>query len=303
MFNTLFKRPFHFPFLLVLIGCLFSSTFSFAQLPGDAWGTVCAFGNANTPQGNLVAFDKTTGNATVLGSVCGNGTTLLTGEFVDGIYYAINQSTKELVTVAADGSCTTIGTATYNGNVTGLSHDITTGITYLLSAANELHTIDLETGATTFIGTTSQLGISLVIDGAGNAYIIGLFSNSIHEIDLATAAVSPGVPLTRNGNPLPISFAQDIDADCDDNTGELIGIVYSGGGTGRLGTINPTTGVFTQRAFIGSEICGFSINNIKVEPAPPIPTLSQWSLLIFTLLLLNLSVGLLFKKEKQLKTL
>lgn len=299
---TPLKKPFHLPFLFVFIFSLFSSTSSFAQLPGDAWGTVCAFGNTNTPAGNLVSFDKTTGDATALGRVCGNGTTLLTGEFVNGIYYAINQGARELVTVAADGSCTTIGTAAYNGNVTGLSHDITTGITYLLSSSNELFTINLETGATTLVGSTSETGISLVIDGSGNAYILGLLTNSIHPIDLATAQVSPGVPLTRNGNPLPLNFAQDVDADCDDSTGELIGIVYSGGGTGRLGTINPTTGVFTQRAFIGSEICGFSINNVKPVLAP-IPTLSQWSLLIFALLLLNLSVGFLLKKEEQLKTL
>ncbi|MEM1120193.1 MAG: IPTL-CTERM sorting domain-containing protein [Bacteroidota bacterium] len=298
MFTFLLKRRVT-QFCLFVLFSIFS-TVAFAQQPGDAWGYVCGFTVGNLQQGNLYQFDKANGAETLIGTPNCGTIRLFTGEFIDGTYYMMDNDNGRLVSIAADGTCTNIGASTFNGTVSGLSHDVTTGITYLMSIVigqTSLYTINISTGETTLVGTNSGTGISLVIDGKGNAYQIGLNNDQVNTIDLATAAVTPGPAITRNGNPVNLNFAQDIDADCDDATGELIGIIYEGGGTGRLGTIDPSTGVFTERAFVGSEVCGFSVNNNVPVAQAPIPTMSQWGLMIFGLLIVNMSVVLIRRRE------
>lgn len=302
------KRLFYFSALLPLIFCLFLSTDSLAQQPGDAWGYACAGTVSPVIAGNMYEFNKTTGAETLLGPACGGGTpSLFTGEFVNGVYYAINNSTRNLVTVAADGSCTIIGSVTFSVGYTasGLSHNIVTGLTYFMTTnvgTTELYTIDLATGVTSLVGTNTGSGISLIIDGQGNAYQIDLLTDKVNTLNLNNASVTPGPQINDGVNPININFAQDLDADCDDLTGDLIGVIYSGFGTGRLGKINLATGVFTQTALIGTHICGFSINNVKVdEPQIPVPTLNQWGLFILGLLILNLSIYFLLKNQAQTK--
>lgn len=273
-----------------------------AQEAGDAWGHACGF-TAGTPQsGNFYDFDLTTGNSTDLGSLCGTGTTILTGEFVDGVYYGINQVTNELITIADDASCTTIGTISITDSETGLSHDPSTGITYLLTssggASSNLYTIDLETADISLVGSFSGIGISLAIDGSGNAFILNLDDN-IYSIDLTTGAVSNPVPLVdTGGNPIDLAFAQDGDFECDDSVGTLYAIIYQGGGTGEFGTIDPITGVFTSISFIGTEICGFSINNMSSITL--VPTMTEWGLFLFGLSMVTLGLVFVYNKQRQL---
>ncbi len=281
---------------------VFILSISFSHLHSQAWAYTCGFtaGDGSYVSGNYYEIDLSTGAGTLLGPASGDcaiGDQILSGEWVDGTYYSLDNGAgvPELLSVDGTGTCTSVALVTglnAGHTVTGLSHDLSSGTTYILTTSgtvSTLYTLDINTGVATVIGDTganSPQAITLAIDGSGNGFIMDLQSDAIHPIDLTTGLAGPGVPLTDGINPIGLNFAQDSDFDCDEDTGMLFGVLYSGGGTGRFGTLDPLTGVFTEIFFIGTEICGFSINTQLPQP-PPIPTLSEWGLIV---LLISLSI-------------
>lgn len=285
--------------LMVLIAFC---TQSEVQAQDEIWAYACGFtADPDFEQGNMYSIDPLTGDGTLVGTLCGGGVgAVLTGEFVNGTYYAIDNSSSELFSVASDGSCSTPVTITgaTSGTLSGLSHDLSTGLTYLLTTdggSSSLHSLDLSTGVATVIGNTgTSLAISLVIDINGNAYILDVATDAIHPIDLTTGVAGVGVPITEGGVGVDINFAQDADFDCSAD-GMLSGILYEGGGTGQFGSLDPLTGEFVEIAFIGTEMCGYSVDcRSDVEI---VPTMGEWGLISLGMLLLIFGVVAVDQKK------
>ena len=136
-------------------------------------------------------------------------------------------------------------------------------------------------------------GITLAISESGDAYVLDIVSDKIFKINLTNATtIGPGVPLTDGINPISINFAQDADFDCGAN-GTLRGILVSGASSALLGTINPATGVFTQTASLGQEICAFSVDCENMV----VPTMGEWALLILALSLMSMGTVFILRKR------
>jgi len=263
--------------IIMSVVLAFSSTNAIGQ---TAWGYVC--GQVLAPgssfsSGNLYDINLTTGAGTLLGTVnCVGGSDLLAGEFINGTFYALNNTTQKLVTVTNTGACTEVGSLTglaSGHTLSGLSHNPASGITYALStnvSVSNLYTINLNTGALTLVGSIAGVGggITLMISNAGAAFVIDIATDAIFPINLSTAVAGTGVTLSFLGNPINLNFAQDADFGCN-GLGQIVGVLYTGGGNGRLGTIDPVTGVFTETAFLGAEVCAFSIDCTPPSICPP----------------------------------
>ena len=268
-----------------------------------AWGYTCGFdlNDPTYPIFNFFNYDIATGEPTIVApaSDCpSSGSDFFTGEAVGGYYYAITNGSRELIRMTEAGECSLVGTVSPidNRTVSALSHDPSTGITYLVTVASgssTLYTIDLSTGATTLINANMPVtAISMPIDAQGNAYAIDLFTDQIIPINLTDGTVAgPGVNLNIN-----LNFAQDMDFDCDDTSNTLYGIVYGGGGDSRYGTIDPTTGIFTEIRFLGVETCGFSIGP-AAEPEE-LPVMTPWKGIAFGALVLGIATLLLVGRMK-----
>jgi len=265
--------------IIMSVVLVFSATNAIGQ---TAWGYVCgavqAPGSTFT-NGNLYDINLTTGAGTLLGAVnCLGGTSLFAGEFINGTFYALNNATQKLVTVTNTGACTEVGSLTglaAGHTLSGLSHNPANGITYALStnvsaSVSNLYTINLNTGALTLVGSITGVGggITLMISNAGVAFVIDIITDAIFPINLSTAVAGTGVALSYLGSPINLNFAQDADFGCN-SSGQIVGVLYTGGGNGRLGTIDPVTGVFTQTAFLGAEVCAFSIDCTPPTICPP----------------------------------
>ncbi len=95
------------------------------------------------------------------------------------------------------------GVYTSEGNITapngetwaGAEFDPTDGTLYAISTnitTSSLSTIDFVNATATTVGMTSMAGaISLMIDGAGNAYSHDIVDDSFYSVDLATGATTP----------------------------------------------------------------------------------------------------------------
>ena len=260
-----------------------------------AYGYACAGFGALTP-GHLYSFDIDTGAPTDLGAIsCSNNP--LTGEFINGQFYLTDGDVIFPVDMTATcGTAVTItGSAVGCGTETGLSHDLSSGITYFLcsdGSSTTLHIIDVDSGVTTLVGTLTgvPIGITLIIDDMGNAWVIEINSDAIFPVSLVDASVGPAVPLVG----LSTSFAQDADFDCNGD-GAIVGGFYTGGGISPYGTLDPATGVFTQITDLGHEVCGFSVD-CRAEVA--VPTLGQWGLILLSLGFLAFGSALVYTRRK-----
>lgn len=260
LYKSLLFNALLMPVLLLFSGQLNAQT---------AWGYSCGiFSTPGISPGSIYQFDLTTGAPTLIGSVsCTSGTDLYAGEFINGTFYALENTGKTLVSIDGSANCSTLVnlTGVQSGHtLSGLSHSTATGITYVLStniSVTSLYTLNMATGALTLVGNLSGVagGITLMVDGQNNAFVLDIISDKIFPVNLATAVPGTGVSITQNGNPINLNFAQDADFGCNAN-GDIIGVLYQGGGNGQLGTINPATGVFTATAALGVEVCAFSIN-------------------------------------------
>ena len=133
------------------------------------------------------------------------------------------------------------------GTVTGLSVDPTDGSWYMSTGA-DLFELDIDTGATTLVGSFG-IGtvIEIAIDASGQMFAHeldpdnanGVVEGGLYSVDKTTAATTF---IATSG--LQAVFAQGMDFDPATDT--LYAAIYTGGGTGSYGTWDTTTGAFTE---------------------------------------------------------
>ena len=146
-----------------------------------------------------------------------------------GGWYSINHTT---------GAMTLIAPTTHG--YTGIAYDHGTNVLYAceydqLLNYNKIFTVDPLTGTATRIGTVGagELYINLATDGSGSLYAIGLGTDHLFKIDIATMAVTDVGAVGFN-----LNYAQDMGFDYSSNT--LYAAAYTT--TGQLLTINTTSG-------------------------------------------------------------
>ncbi len=172
-----------------------------------------------------------------------------------GTIYGVELNLNELGTIdSVTGSYTAI--AALSGdippNVQGMMIDASTDIAYVSDGVG-LWTMDLTNGACTSVAATfndtnggaAVAGFfAFAADGAGNFWAFSIDTDSLYSLDVTTGAVTLlGVyngPAGRDG---PNFSNQGMD--WDPVSGQLIGDVYTGGGSGTYGIWNTTTGSFT----------------------------------------------------------
>ncbi|MGH2537056.1 MAG: DUF4394 domain-containing protein, partial [Candidatus Promineifilaceae bacterium] len=145
--------------------------------------------------------------------------------------YALDDDAQQLGTLnLANGAFSPIGPSLplAGHTLTGLTIHPDSGAAYVSStdgATAALYTLDLATGALTFIGsqTTTPLLIDIAMNAAGLLYGHDISTDSIYTIDPATAAATLVGPTGVNSN-----FAQGMDFDNEDGT--LYAWTYQGGG-------------------------------------------------------------------------
>ena len=192
----------------------------------------------------------------------------------DGNWYAVGYSGGLYMIDLSTGIPTLIGNTI---PLNSLVYDSTTGNWYCCgydaSNVDSLFTIDLVTGATTFIGhfNAPNIMISLMCDNAGNMYAYDvLFSgnSSLYTINKNTGAATNPKNMGHN-----FCFAQE--GKFDRNTGTLYLAAYDIGlGQSYLATCNPTTGTVTiVNLFSPND----QIDALAIPWTPPRPDLVIWS--------------------------
>jgi uncharacterized repeat protein (TIGR01451 family) len=180
------------------------------------------------------------------------------GDF--GTLYVIDDATQQLYAVdTATGAGTLIGPSpSLAGQTwTGMSYDQTTGVMYGSAtdgATATLFTIDLNTGATTQVGTITgyPYTIDIAIGAGGQLYGVDISAEEFIAIDKSTGAATSVGALGFVCN-----YAQGLDYD------EASGIMYwaAYGTSGELRIIDTTTGASTSVGAFpgGAEVDAFAI--------------------------------------------
>jgi hypothetical protein len=137
------------------------------------------------------------------------------------------------------------GAAAGELNVGGLHLDPSTGTWYALAPSgaglNNLYTIDVATGNTTFVAALSDpaaLFIDFAIDNAGNMFAHDIVTDALYSVNKTTGATTL-IGVTG----IAANFAQGMDFDPATNT--LYATIYTGAGVGAFASIDTTTGVAT----------------------------------------------------------
>ncbi|MEM8584325.1 MAG: T9SS type A sorting domain-containing protein [Bacteroidota bacterium] len=211
------------------------------------------------------------------------------GEVIDGDFYAadINTATNTANLIALDTS--DASQLPTSGVPVGLpagfapisiSQDPGDGTVYMVAydfengTASSLYTLDVATGAATFLGTAPGLAVfTFAINEDGMAYGIDVLSNVVFQFDLSNFSVLGTAPLTDfDGNTINIGFAQDTDFDCSGNGDILYGILYDfDADVRRFGALDPMTGVFLDLPSPinagGTNVGAFAIDCVE-DPLP-----------------------------------
>jgi hypothetical protein len=150
-----------------------------------------------------------------------------------------------------DASFTTV--AVLSGDVppdcNAMTIDPTTDLAWI-SDGNGLWTMDISTGVCTLVASqfTNTAGgaaittvFELATDGAGNFWAFDITLDTLWNLDETNGNVTALGVYPGPGNP---NFSNN-GMDWDPVSGQLIGDVYTGGGTGSYGIWNTTTGAFT----------------------------------------------------------
>ncbi|MCD4664589.1 MAG: DUF4394 domain-containing protein, partial [Bacteroidales bacterium] len=172
------------------------------------------------------------------------------GTWADGVWYGVEYGTGNFYSIdETNGDMNLIGTA---ANMNGIAYD---GTTMYGASSTDFYTIDISTGAATYVGSMGSGGgvmIALACDNSGTIYGIDLGDDNLYTIDPATGAATVVGPLGIN-----INYAQDAEYDKDNDVLYLAGYTTSG----ELYTIDPATGAATYvGGFQGScEMTAFAI--------------------------------------------
>lgn len=194
------------------------------------------------------------------------------GDFTSaGTLYAVNVLTSNLETINIATGTTTV-VAPLSGIVVGqslgsLSWNHANSTMYALGAGGSvtsLYTLNLSTGALTFIGNCGNtLGIWLAINSTGGAFMADLATDSLYSINLTT-----GIATLIGTLGINLNFAQG--ADFDSLTDTLFMTAYTGSGVNQYCSINTTTGFATQLGTINNnnaecDISSIYRNNLSVN--------------------------------------
>lgn len=183
-------------------------------------------------------------------------------KFMDSLMYAVRNS-GALDLVYEDGSILPMGNITgMTGDPVAMAYDIPGAAAYVIDydgANSNLYSLNLTTLAATSIGVICPgIIIACDMDLAGNMYAVNISNDTTYSIDIVTGA---GTAIGPVG--LDLNFGQDIAWDKASST--LYGMLYDNGGSvGVFGTIDVTTGAFTNVATVTDQIAGFAINTTLV---------------------------------------
>jgi hypothetical protein len=254
----------------------------------------------------------------------------------EGILYVMTGSSGTAASLytmdPAIGATTLIG-ATGQSNLISMAIDPTTGDIYAVrSGSDQLFSIDITTGAATLIGAIGTGNIpDLTFDSAGNLYAWTQGSSDLVSINKTTGigtVIPSSINTTQTGLAFDTSdnlYLKDRDeihridpvtgvslsfaVFPDNSTSNMLtfnssDIAYSlrrTGGGFDLKTLDVTAGGGLTTVASGSllnisaiEFCKFAI--------VPVPTLGEWALIIFTLLMLNLAILFVVRRRRQTKT-
>lgn len=188
------------------------------------------------------------------------------GDFGPGnVFYGRNGN--NLVTISlTDASVSTVGSITgisSGQTIIGMGFDHAGGTMYLASTdlsntGSELYTLNLSTAAASLIGTitNAQSVLAIAVNPAGNIFAFDDGADNLLAVDPGTGAGTVVGPLTIT------SFAQD--ADFDAKTGTLYWTFFDGS-SGRLATVDVSTGAATQVTTWSADFIAFAIFG---EPPP-----------------------------------
>ncbi|NWF49182.1 MAG: T9SS type A sorting domain-containing protein [Ignavibacteriaceae bacterium] len=188
-----------------------------------------------------------------------------------GIPYGTGASPFSLYQVnTSTGAYTLVSNSlTVNGTITSLAYYEATNTMYLGSTDitnSYLYTIDVNTGATTYIGQVTNCPglISMGISCNGSLFAADIVNDNLVSINTSTGAGTIVGPLGVN-----LNYAQG--ADFDNTTGEFYLAAYNlGTSTGQFLKVNLTTGATTLIADWGNvEIDGFGLDATCGPPVGP----------------------------------
>lgn len=186
----------------------------------------------------------------------------------DGKLYGLDNTTKDLLIINEDGTTTTVGHfADTTDTTVGLSWNPATSTMYAI-AGTSLYTVDLATGAGTYVAPISggsTVPIWLEIDNSGNAFIADIVTDMLYSLNLTTGAATEVGSLGIN-----INFAQEADFNTDTNV--LHAATYTGSGVGGIYTINTTTGAATLVGSTTTLNAEYTVFSIADTITPPVET-------------------------------
>ena len=188
----------------------------------------------------------------------------------DGKLYALDNASRNFVTVNNAGVITDIGPVTnipVASTLSGLSWNSVNSTMYAVAitgTVGELYTINMTTGVATLVGTMTgtTAPIWLEIDNTGKAYSADIASDKLYKIDLATGTATEVGALGVN-----MQFAQEADFNKDNDV--LYAASYTGGGVGGIYTINTTTGVATLVGDTTAQNAEYTMFSIADTTEPP----------------------------------
>ena len=230
-------------------------------------GAVPAFGETSftATGGSYVSLDASA--PATLNTVAPLTSLFFAGTFVNNDFtteYAVDYPAGDLYTInTTTGAKARIGsTGTASGQVTGIRWDSSTGNTYLMASAcgttSTLYTLDLTTGATRVVGSSSgNCIIDIAIDPSGLMYGVDIVADTLVAIDKTTGAAAVIGSIGFNAN-----FAEGLDFNASTGILYFTGVDSGAGNAGNMYTINTTTGHATIVGPIGptaSEMDAFAI--------------------------------------------
>ena len=190
--------------------------------------------------------------------------------------YAIDYATNDFGTLDLNTAAfTVIGTSTPLGGQswTGLTIDPLTNQAYASSCditSSAIYSVNLNNGATTLIGTTTDAPclIDISISPDGDMYGHDIVNNSIYLVNRNTGAVTLVGPTGYDAN-----YAQGMDFDND--TGTLYIFLFDFGSFGTIyGTVDLNTGAVTPLAFAQDLEYEGAVQNTSYCAAQDAPWLS-----------------------------
>jgi len=195
------------------------------------------------------------------------------GTWANGLWYAIDDDTKNLGTIdTSTGAFTVIGnTGIASGDVTtGMAYDPSSDTMYLTNAVGaaiiHLYTVNLATAAVTDLGSLTPLIIAIGCSMDGTIYATSISPDSSYIID-------PSGPTATEIGPLGIDLNYAQGAAFDKDNGKFYASTYVA--SAQLYEINLASGAATPLigSFPSGEHCAFAIpytsNNPPNTPSTP----------------------------------